>query len=1783
MTSNIGDSSGKVLTLDDLIEAMDKRERTPRSVPKVDTFHFNGERVSEWLDLVEQALVGVPDETKFKRILQYVLHKHHPEVQKVVDDANGDWAKFREGMQRKYRLGDGLLTMADLESMNRDDFTTIGPFLQEFKKKARKVEQHQVRLQRQKRKERDAAGTPGVKKIITDVLAGLDPVIQRKVMAAVQEKGKGAAVEEATQEGWEEEGPVPPHLTKAQPCGNYEVVTCRNTGPRSLRNRPNPGSFTIEESEDAHRRLRAEPEEEVEGEAFSLSLSDVGKAMDIVATHETADPDAIQALREQVLEYPQDQEWTLGEDQEEVVANMKEEFREGGLVLGAPDYDATETRPFIVETDAGPTTLGGVLIQADITGKERPLRFESRTLCTPERNYSQFKRETLAVLHCLRIFRNYIFGRRFILRVDPTTLAFFLRNYVPSDPTVARWLTYIWMFNFELERIPGNKNRADGLSRINWDRQDGEAVEDTPPVDGFLDQDEDIRLHINKWSPRVPSCVGHPIWHAPKGYERKAELVFKPFEEEDPWGGRDVQCMTNMALAGDHCMVDEVLTIEEGPDKVKCHEELIGGMYLLINTLLQESLDLESSLNPAEGRDTALESQDDEFEEGEIKEAFLTEEYDGIYLELGLLLSCEMRDRDASHRAQMMRDRYLVRDGHLFIRRKVGNPRRVVCGRNCQIDIIAALHDVIAGGHQGVTATYAKISELYYWDGMMEMVGKFYQSCVPCQEQSRLRPGEPLHPRLEREVGAVVHLDLLFMPLGDHGYNYIFDARDNLSGFVDGRAIRTKTGPVLVSCIEEYYLRYPFVREFVMDRGSEFTCQEVQDLLSRYGLVANYTTAAHPQANAPVERGHSTITALLAKWTEGKPSQWPRYLRAAFFVENITVKRTTKYAPATLWYGRHATFPIESFLKTWRRQDLEEAGQEVVRSLSDRAMRRDQRIPDRGAEWNGVERLGVRDKIEEVRGQRRAMPRGGRGTRPPRRPAGASGGHGRHGPYRRASTPVYNDGDIELFMNEFWGHADHMGWTVTRTIERLRGVGRFTEPIAQIRREARTRSEVEARMQELRPSPVGPDGRPIRLEIGNADDFIPAFEQFMQGHAILRSEWMTTLPLWTRKAERPLARQIRGMARDWDGCKAHLRAAFRQPEPPRPRVERPLRSCRQREPEPAEDRTSRRGRKALARREEETVPEAEERGEGPECELGPVEFHRYTGTGLGGSPQHTQREVPASGGSLQELEAHLDAAQWREPPMSERRIEAIAEVPQEDVPDPEQEEGPSAPKDRIGDEIIEVEEDTPPQGPAVGLRLGSLLKSPPDTRKKVQREEVSISVPEIALSPTGMEASEAEGASLRREADSLIDSHLAAHALEQPNLEEVIPVELPREPGKAEVETSGGNRGCQEVLPNPAEVLPNPAEELTIPRERWNRGCQEEIRQEGQRLEAAEVLPNPPPPYKPYGLREMWGKFLTRHGEGLTTPGKAEVETSQRADEYLDQRIRSVSKTSFDRYMMLEADLRGKELKEAGLESRLGTIEAKVRGLRALVTSQAATILELKQQLHDGRNGVESNRPGERRQPGHGVSEQPAVAEPQQEAPMGRVILEPEEAEAKRKAEREAFEFRAPTELAVLPTMAADPAMPPSLEERLPSDSDEPPQGSTGGSLDVLLEAVHSMQEDAGLFSPESKLEEPLESEMGGAMEGIIAGRPQGLDTPDYEPEGARAQPEPSPRESEAGSERPRDVPQCHELDGEARETPSPAGPQRKKKRPRKSFDSTCFYCTKEEHSALQCLKFLKD
>ncbi|GBG88788.1 hypothetical protein CBR_g48404 [Chara braunii] len=175
-------------------------------------------------------------------------------------------------------------------------------------------------------------------------------------------------------------------------------------------------------------------------------------------------------------------DWT--EEREGVVQRLKDILTSETVALSAPCFNDEVGRPFILETDGGPLAVGGVLIQRDEEGKERPIRFESRTLNSAERRYSQFKKEVLAILHCLKTFQAYLFGRRFILRIDPTNVAGDLKNYRPIDPTVGRWVGFIWQFDYNIERIAGIRNKADGISRV---CTTPEGMEDAEPIDAFLE------------------------------------------------------------------------------------------------------------------------------------------------------------------------------------------------------------------------------------------------------------------------------------------------------------------------------------------------------------------------------------------------------------------------------------------------------------------------------------------------------------------------------------------------------------------------------------------------------------------------------------------------------------------------------------------------------------------------------------------------------------------------------------------------------------------------------------------------------------------------------------------------------------------------------------------------------------------------------------------------------------------------------------------------------------------------------------------------------------------------------------------------------------------------------------------------------------------------------------------------------------------------------------------------------------------------------------------------
>lgn len=149
------------------------------------------------------------------------------------------------------------------------------------------------------------------------------------------------------------------------------------------------------------------------------------------------------------------------------------------------------------------------------------------------------------------------------------------------------------------------------------------------------------------------------------------------------------------------------------------------------------------------------------------------------------------------------------------------------------------------------------------------------------------------------------------------GYHSIVVARDDLSGWVEARALFLSKAPYIVSFFrEEIIYRHGCPAKVVSDGGSEF-CAEFEDFCVDMGIELIHGSAHHPRTYGMIERGHQPLLNTLSKLQKGDPTNWPDRLPALLWADRITAKRTTGYTPFELVYGRDAIEPIHLVKETW--------------------------------------------------------------------------------------------------------------------------------------------------------------------------------------------------------------------------------------------------------------------------------------------------------------------------------------------------------------------------------------------------------------------------------------------------------------------------------------------------------------------------------------------------------------------------------------------------------------------------------------------------------------------------------------------------------------------------------------------------------------------------------------------------------------------------------------------------------------------------------------------------
>ena len=224
--------------------------------------------------------------------------------------------------------------------------------------------------------------------------------------------------------------------------------------------------------------------------------------------------------------------------------------------------------------------------------------------------------------------------------------------------------------------------------------------------------------------------------------------------------------------------------------------------------------------------------------------------------------------------------------------------------------MIQAIHHSQGAFHLGVNKTNTILQKYFWFNSMEEKVAKYLRACRQCQDGKRLtfrlKPELGQTSSYSRERLRTWAMDMIHMPAGHGGKNYILTSLDLATSWIEAWPVRRATAEKVAEIMStEIVPRYGEGLAFVVDQGKEFTAHVVRRAVDRSLSKIHYGTVYNSQSN-PVERFHRTLEGVIrCLLIDRKLSfkRWPCVLPDALRTLRSAPDATTKYSPYFRVFG----------------------------------------------------------------------------------------------------------------------------------------------------------------------------------------------------------------------------------------------------------------------------------------------------------------------------------------------------------------------------------------------------------------------------------------------------------------------------------------------------------------------------------------------------------------------------------------------------------------------------------------------------------------------------------------------------------------------------------------------------------------------------------------------------------------------------------------------------------------------------------------------------------------
>lgn len=541
-------------------------------------------------------------------------------------------------------------------------------------------------------------------------------------------------------------------------------------------------------------------------------------------------------------------------------------------VMGYPLNDAGD---FILDVDASDIGIGGILHQMQ-NDRERVIAYASRALNKAEKNYCITEKELLAVRFFIEYFRQYLLGRRFVVRTDHQALIWLFRLKEPRGK-IARWIEILSHYDFAIEYRPGRKQgHCDALSRCENPKDCECSEQDTTeplkcgPCKKCIKRAQDMYHEgLLKGTILAESENKEVITQADVAkikVVRGTQLddqVPGPSTQNDPEQDKPPQTDPIIPWNSGWKTADLRKIQSEDPDIAMILEAKLSGQKPISKDMVNKS--------PACRHYWIL--------------------WDLLFLHQGIL--CK---------------RFLKKDG-------TGEYRQLIVPRALKNDILFQMHNAVISGHLGCKKTTAKALQRFYWYSLKEDVALYIRKCDTCASDKKpsVTPRAPLGSLRSGAPGDFVATDYLGpFPVTDRGNRYILLLTDHFTKYVEIVAVPDMTAEVCAAkVLNEFISRWGCPLVIHSDQGRTYESKIFSEMCRMLEIRKSRTSVRNPRGNGQSERFNRTLLRMIKAYLCGEQRDWDMHLGCLAGAYRATPNESTKLTPNLLMMGRETRLPAE--------------------------------------------------------------------------------------------------------------------------------------------------------------------------------------------------------------------------------------------------------------------------------------------------------------------------------------------------------------------------------------------------------------------------------------------------------------------------------------------------------------------------------------------------------------------------------------------------------------------------------------------------------------------------------------------------------------------------------------------------------------------------------------------------------------------------------------------------------------------------------------------------------